>query len=105
MADVSVPDIYEKGEHVGVAATFGSLEDPVDPPQVRFQLRPPDGRVRELVFGESPAISRLRPGTYQVIVAASEAGTWRWRFSAAGVGSHAVEGTFEVFDLGTAKEP
>lgn len=100
MADVASSDIYEKGEHVGVAATFGSAEAPVDPPQVRFQLRPPDGRVRELVFGESPAISRPRPGTYQVIVAASEAGTWRWRFSASGSSAAAVEGSFEVFDLG-----
>jgi len=95
-----VPDIYEAGEHVGVAACFGPAGAPVDPAEVRFELRPPGGRVLTLAYGESPAMTRLGPGSYQVIVAADEPGTWRWRFSAPGASDSEVGGTFEVFDLG-----
>ena len=99
-APVADVEIYELGERVGLAARFGSERGPVDPPGVVFRVRDPQGRITELAYGRSADVTRVGPGVYQAVVAATVAGRWRYRFAAAGR-APAHEGFFDVFDIGT----
>lgn len=93
-------DVYEVGEQVGLAARFGTEDDPFDPPRVIFRLLNPQGRTVELAYGVDSAVVRTGPGSYQVIVSATTPGRWRYRFVAYGGMTQAQhEGFFDVFDV------
>ncbi len=44
-------EVYEVGDQVGLAVQFGGSENPIDPPQVVFRVRDPQGRSVDLTYG------------------------------------------------------
>jgi hypothetical protein len=100
---VAGADVYEVGEHVGLAVTFGTPDAPVDPAQVVVRLMDPAGGTAELAYGMDPAVTRTAPGQYQVVVAATLPGRWRYRFVGTGRDRGAFDGYFDVFDLSTTE--
>lgn len=99
MAGTPSGDAYEVGENVGLAVTFGPAEAPIDPAVVTVRLMDPTGRRRELTFGVDEALVRTAPGSYQLVVVATVAGRWRYRFVGSGQRRGAFDGYFDVFDL------
>lgn len=99
MAAGPTADVYELGENVGLAVTFGGPDAPLDPAVVTIRLMDPDGRRMELTYGVDEAVVRTGPGSYQVVVAATVAGRWRYRFVGSGDRRGAFDGFFDVFDL------
>lgn len=103
-------EVYERGDQVGLAVRFGSRDDekgsqesPVDPSRVTTSVRDADSRMAKLASGSDTAVIRTAPGNYQVVIAASIAGRWRYRFVGTGRGLQAgSDGYFEMFDLTTA---
>jgi hypothetical protein len=94
------PDVYEVGEQVGLAARFGTEDDPFDPDRLIVRVRDPDGRTADLTYGRDAAVVRTGPGAFQVIVTATIPGRWWYRFVAIGGRSRAEhDGFFDVFDL------
>ena len=99
MADGAEP--YELGDHVGVAVQFGTPDNPLDPAQVTVNVRNPQGQTAQLRFGADPAVVRVAPGNYQVVLEATVPGRWNYRFVGYGRGVRAEhDGAFDVFDLG-----
>lgn len=92
-------DAYELGENVGLAVTFGPAEAPVDPSRVTVRLMDPAGKRKELIFGVDEPLVRTGPGSYQVVVLATEPGRWRYRFVGSGTHNGAFDGYFDVFDM------
>ncbi|MEW6155622.1 MAG: hypothetical protein AB1673_16805 [Actinomycetota bacterium] len=91
-------EVYEVGDEVGIGVQFGTPDEPVDPRQVEVRVQGPDGRSAHLAFGKDEAVQRVAPGAYQMVVTATVAGRWKYRF--VGIrpnGAH--EGYFDVFDL------
>lgn len=93
-------EVYELGENVGLAVTFGTPEAPVDPARVVVRLMDPVGGVCELTYGVHEALVRTDPGRYQVVLEATIPGRWRYRFVGSGRAQGALDGFFDVFDLG-----
>lgn len=87
------------GEHVGLAATFGTADAPIDPSRVIVRVMDPTGRRKELTFGVDDGVTRVAPGSYQVVVAATVPGRWRYRFVGSGSHHGAFDGHFDVFDI------
>lgn len=100
MGEETSTNVYEVGEHVGLAATFGTADAPIDPSRVIVRVMDPSGARRELTYGLDDAVQRVGPGSYQVVVAASIPGRWRYRFVGSGSHNGAFDGHFDVFDLG-----
>ncbi len=93
-------EAYEVGEQVGLAARFGTDEEPFEPTRVIVRVRDPEGRTAELTYGVVDAVVRTAPGSYQVVLTASTPGRWRYRFVALGGRARAEhDGYFDVFDL------
>lgn len=99
MTGSAASDAYELGEHVGLAASFGGPDAPVDPTRVVVRLMDPNGKRKELTYGIDEAVQRVAPGSYQVVLAATIAGRWRYRFVGSGSYHGAFDGVFDVFDL------
>ncbi|MGH9277481.1 MAG: hypothetical protein ACRD12_05170 [Acidimicrobiales bacterium] len=94
-------EVYEVGDQVGLAVQFGDEEHPFDPPQVVFRVRDPNGRGVDLTFGSDESVIRTAPGSYQVVIVATVAGRWQYRFVGMGSGGGGeYNGYFDVFDLG-----
>lgn len=93
-------EVYELGDQVGLAVQFGG-DNPVDPRQVVFRLRDPQGRGVELTHGRDDSVIRIAPGSYQVVIVADAPGRWNYRFvGIGGGGAGEYDGYFDVFDLG-----
>ena len=100
MTAVAGSDVYELGETVALAARFGTEEEPFEPSRVIVRVRDPEGRTAELSYGVDESVVRTAPGSYQVVVAATVPGRWRYRFVGLGKRARAEhEGVFDVFDL------
>ena len=100
MGAVAGSDVYELGEQIALAAQFGTEDEPFEPSRVIVRVRDPEGRTAELTYGVDESVVRTGPGSYQVVIAATVAGRWRYRF--VGLGSRARaehDGFFDVFDL------
>lgn len=94
-------EVYEVGDQVGLAVQFGSEENPIDPSRVVISVKDPEGRTAQLTFGSDAAVIRPSPGSYQVVIVATIAGRWQYRFVGLGRGTRAEhDGFFDVFDLG-----
>ena len=93
-------EVYEVGDQVGLAVQFGTADDPVDPAGVEIRVRDPEGRTVELRYGRDVAVVRTAPGSYQVVLVATVAGRWRYRFVGMGPVRADHDGYFDVFDLG-----
>jgi len=93
-------EVYELGDRVGVAVQFGTPEEPIDPSRVMVTVRDPQGRRAEMRFGDHPAVVRVAPGNYQIVLEAGVPGRWIYRFVGYGRMLRAEhEGYFDVFDL------
>lgn len=93
-------EVYEVGDQVGLAVQFGTPDKPLDPKTVMISVRDPEGRMARLTFGSDAAVVRTAPGNYQVVIGASIAGRWQYRFTGSGRGIRAEhDGFFDVFDL------
>ena len=93
-------EVYELGQPVGLAVQFGDAEHPLDPPRVEFRVQDPEGRSVILAYGTDEAVVRTAPGSYQVVIMATVAGRWHYRFTGmGGGGSGGLDGYFDVFDL------
>jgi hypothetical protein len=96
-------EVYEVGDQVGLGAQFGAADSPVDPTRVLVSIRDPEGRTVVLTYGTDAAVLRTAPGSYQVVVVATVAGRWQYRFVGTGGGIRRGEydGHFDVFDITT----
>ena len=92
-------EVYEVGDQVGLAVQFGTPDDPLDPSRIEVRVRDPQGRSALLTYGVDPAVVRVAPGAYQLVLEASVPGRWQYRFVGINPkGEH--NGFFDVFDLG-----
>ena len=99
---VAEAEVYELGDNVGLAVQFGTRDDPFDPSRVEVRIRNPGGKTAQLTYGTDPAVVRVAPGSYRVVVLATVPGRWQYRFVGVGTRTRRAEhdGFFDVFDVG-----
>jgi hypothetical protein len=82
---------------VRVSAAFtNSAGTAVDPTEVYFEYKDPDGIETLLTYGTDAALVRDSAGNYHVDVDADTEGGWYYRWYSTGTGQTAAEGSFGV---------
>lgn len=89
---------YDIGEQVICQATFTlvSTGAVVDPTNVFFQYKMPNGTITSWQFGVDPQVANLSTGIYTATVNITAAGIWYYRWYSTGTGMTADEGVFNV---------
>jgi hypothetical protein len=88
---------YILGNLVRVTGTFTD-EDGVlhDAPEVKFELRTPDGKVTLYVYGTDTEVVKDGVGIYHVDISLDSYGEYKYYFYSEGLGQAANQGAFSV---------
>lgn len=85
--------VFANGEVIRARVTYrdpdsGSL---VDPATVSVTIRPPSGTLTTYDYGQDAELSKVSTGVYQVSIALTEVGTYKWKWVGLGTQKGAVD--------------
>jgi hypothetical protein len=85
------------GNQKAIAVTFYNSSGAVaDPTGVTFKFRTPAGTVTTYTYGVDSELVKDATGQYHVLITASLAGIYQWRFAGTGAVIAAIEDSFSV---------
>jgi len=93
-------NMYALGTSVTVTGTFRtSAGAVVDPTNVFFELKSPDGGLVTYQYGVGVQLTNPGVGVYAIAISASQEGVYYYRMYSTGVGQTSKYGQFKVSDF------
>lgn len=86
--------VFANGEVIRARVTYrnpDNLTELLDPATVSVTVRTPSGTLTTYDYGQDAELSKVSTGVYQISIALTEVGTYKWKWVGTGVQKGAVD--------------